>query len=89
MPAVKEIKIASAKICEEYFTSIDTTSDHHVDRVNTSRVEINTSGVSKYIHVRSFLREVQQAVFILLMFGWSEVRTSDFFLRWPSFRKSR
>ena len=48
MPAVKETKIAYAKLCEKYFTSIDTTSDHHVDRVNTSRVEINTSRVELY-----------------------------------------
>ena len=48
MPAVKETKIAYAKLCEKYFTSIDTTSDHCVDLVNTSRVEINTSRVELY-----------------------------------------
>ena len=53
MLAVKETEITYVKLCEQYFTSKDTTSDHRVV-VNTSRVEINTSRVEMY----SVLREL-------------------------------
>ena len=53
MLAVKETEITYAKLCERYFASKDTTSNHRVV-VNTSRVEIST----KHVKIYSVLREV-------------------------------
>jgi len=41
MLAVKETKIAYAKLCKKYFTTKDTTSDCHVE-INTNHMEIFT-----------------------------------------------